>query len=483
MGSPFNFCGPAYESQSPNADAQRLVNFYLEAIESGAGKSRFILAYTPGLSVFATLPETNVRAQETINGRHFAIGGSRFCEISAAGAVTNYGAVENDGLLAYIKAGQGYLAIASGGKAYSFNLTTNVLAEIDTTTGAALQGAVSQVGYSDGYFIFLLKNTNKFQISGLIAVTFDPLDIAQLSVYADNVVSMIIDHREVWFLGQKATQPYFDSGNPLFPFEVISGAYIEQGSFAQNSVTKMDNSLFWVGGDERGFGIGWRAQGYLPVRITNHAIEKTWQGYGDISDAIGYAFQFNGHNFWRVYFPAAGKTWQYDAATNTWAELQHFADGVATAHRSQNHVLVGTKHLLGDWSSANIYETSDAFLDDAGVNIRRVRRAPYIADGSRRFLFFNELEFDMDMGIGPLPALQDGAGNPRPPMIMVTWSDDGVKTWSNELEISVGQAGEYSLPAKASMLGCCYGMKGRVFEVVVTDPVPWRFTDARVSVS
>jgi hypothetical protein len=244
MGSPFNFCGPAYESQSPNADAQRLVNFYLEAIESGTGKNRFILAYTPGLSVFATLPETNVRAQETINGRHFAIGGSRFCEISAAGAVTNYGAVENDGLPAYIKAGQGYIAIASGGKAYSFNLTTNVLAEIDTTTGAALQGAVSQVGYSDGYFIYLLKNTNKFQISGLIAVTFDPLDIAQLSVYADNVVSMIIDHREVWFLGQKATQPYFDSGNPLFPFEVISGAYIEQGSFAQNSVTKMDNSLF-----------------------------------------------------------------------------------------------------------------------------------------------------------------------------------------------------------------------------------------------
>jgi hypothetical protein len=89
----------------------------------------------------------------------------------------------------------------------------------------------------------------------------------------------------------------------------------------------------------------------------------------------------------------------------------------------------------------------------------------------------------MDMGIGPLPALQDGAGNARSPMIMLRWSDDGCKTWSNEIEIPVGTSWRIWLPAKASMLGCCYGMKGRVFEVVVTDPVAWRFTDARVSVS
>jgi len=41
--------------------------------------------------------------------------------------------------------------------------------------------------------------------------------------------------------------------------------------------------------------VGWRAQGYAPARVTNHAIETTVQGYAATSDAVSYGYQEAGH--------------------------------------------------------------------------------------------------------------------------------------------------------------------------------------------
>jgi hypothetical protein len=41
--------GPSYTSSSPNADVERSVNLFPEAIESGNGKNQYVLLGTPGL--------------------------------------------------------------------------------------------------------------------------------------------------------------------------------------------------------------------------------------------------------------------------------------------------------------------------------------------------------------------------------------------------------------------------------------------------
>jgi hypothetical protein len=163
------------------------------------------------------------------------------------------------------------------------------------------------VKYADNYFIALLANSDKFQISGLNdATSWDPLDIAQVSVFPDNVMGIEVDHRWLWVLGAKASQPYSNTGNSLFPWEVIPGNYVEQGTVAGDSIAKLDNSFFFLGADERGAGIAWRIQ-EAPVRISTHAEEFKWSTYSTISDAIGWAYQDQGHTFYVIWFPTAGK--------------------------------------------------------------------------------------------------------------------------------------------------------------------------------
>jgi hypothetical protein len=63
--------------------------------------------------------------------------------------------------------------------------------------------------------------------------------------------------------------------------------------------------------------------------------------------------------------------------------------------------------------------------------------------------------------------------------MMLRWSDDGSKTWSNEHWTSGGAMGKYRTRAKWSRLGAA---RDRVFELVCTDPIPWRVIDAYVQV-
>jgi hypothetical protein len=76
--------------------------------------------------------------------------------------------------------------------------------------------------------------------------------------------------------------------------------------------------------------------------------------------------------------------------------------------------------------------------------------------------------------IGPTPMLLDGDGNPRPPQLMLRWSDDSGKTWSNEHIYDCGNLGEYTARIVARRLG---RSRQRVYEISFTDPIPWTVVD------
>ena len=481
----FGFIGGSYQSSSPSVDAERCINLLVENVESD-GKSAQALYRTPGTRVFTDLGGTSVPEgfYEPSSGRCFAVSGTTFFEVFANGASKALGTVVNDFTKPYICGSNLQLLIVSGGAAYSFTLATSKFAPItiDSNSSTAIQGPVSQCDYADGYFVVLLRNSSKFQISTLLDDTqWSGLDVAQISLFPENIVGFKINLRSLWFWGPKRSQVYYNSGNLNFPFQPIPGGFIENGLLAPDSPVRMDNTVFWLGADERGSGMAWRGNGYTGQRISTHATETIWQSYPRMDDCRTYSYQENGHTFAVFYFPSAkngvGATWVYDASSGLWHERM-FYDG--SAHRSMCHAYAFGKHLVGDRSSGKIYEMSSQFLDDSGDFIIRNRTAPYIADEDR-WLSFNKIQFEVNTGNGPMPPLKDGRGNPRDPQIILDWSDDGARTWSQPRILSVGEAGHYQKRVIARRLGRCWGTRGRVFRVQCSDPVDWAFVDAYVN--
>jgi hypothetical protein len=483
----------SYQSVSPIMDAEDCINLFPEAIESGQGKSPMALVGTPGSSVFATSSGRAVWGQKWVpsQNRHFAVMGSTgvgvLNEILQNGAVVPRGNIALPTGPVSMACNPTQLLICAADQLYIFTFATNVLTPINGfgANPAPPFGNAAQVSWVDGFFVATQSNPALVALSALSnGLSWPGTSISSISLFPDNLNSMIINDRQMILAGQTKTVVYANAGAPLFPFQPVPGAYIEQGVWAQNATVQLDNSVFWLSSDDRGNLVAYRNSGYTGIRISNHAVEQQWQSYPIATDAVGYSFQMNGHPWWHIYFPTANVSWRYDVATQMWHKVLFWNEntGMYQAHKSQNHAFAFGKHLVGDWSSGNIYQLSMPyeaggawnFATDAGQPIRRERRSPYVQTETQR-MFHNRLQLELQVGLGPIPALTDGAGNPRDPQIVVSWSDDGARTWSNDHIVNCGQAGNYTARAFLTRLGST--LHGRVYKLVMTDPIGWYISD------
>ena len=449
------------------------MNWYCETIEDPAGKSPIAMYPSPGLATTSAVGLNGPpRGLFLFNGRAFAVAGSHFYELFATAAPIDRGLVSRDARPVYMVGGPNQILISSAGVLSVFDLTANTLTAVNASQ---LAGSVAgRIGYLDGFFVVLFKDSGKFQYSSPDdATTWDPLNAAVVSVFPDNVQSFVVNYRELIFIGLKQSQAYYDSGN-LFTFDVDPSGFIEQGTCAPDSVQKLDNSVFFISGSDMGQGIVYRLNGFSPVRISNHAVEFALSTYPKISDAIAYTYVDQGHSFYHLYFPTANKSWRYDIATGFWHEVGFWNGSSFDAHRSQCHVFAFGQHLVGDWRTGSIYSMSINNVQDFGNIIRRVRKAPHVSS-ENEWIFHYSLQVDLEVGLGPMPPLLDGQGKPRDPQAMLRWSDDGGKTWSNTYALGVGQAGQYKKRVIWRRLG---RSRDRVYELSVTDPIAWRVIDA-----
>ncbi len=296
------------------------------------------------------------------------------------------------------------------------------------------------VTFIDGYFIFDKPASDIYYLSALYnGLTGDPLMFNTASNATDNIVAVHEVHNQLWIFGAATVQVQYDNGD-TFPFSNISGAYMKYGCAAAFTVQSVANTVFWVGADESGNGTVWMATGYQPQRISTNVIEQAIQGYGDISGATAFTYQEDGHYFYILNFPLADTSWAYDISMQEWHERAYFNPDFAAYERDrpQVHVFCFGKHLVGDYANGKIYEQDLDIYDHDGVEIRRLRAAPHMAD-DLEYIYHQKFQLDMQVGVG----LESGADQDTAPQIALQWSNDGGYTWGSEHWRPVGAVGAY----------------------------------------
>ncbi len=478
----FGFMSGAYQLQSPDVDNESCINLYPEIPETAGAKSATTLMHTPGLAIKGQLPEASVPCLFTVNSQTFAAS-ANFYQLGTT--VTEYGALNGAPLSpTQIFSCQTHLLILSNGDLFIFVLaaftdSNNVfhpVGEFLAVDMAQFNGPVLQIDFCDGYFFATIQNSNTFQVSNLEdGTTWSGLFISTISYFPDNIVSMKVDHREVWFFSGKKTIAYYNAGAGYPPFIPIQGAFLEDGCAATFGTVQVNDTIAWIEQNDRGQGVAKMMGSYVGIRISTLAVEFSWQQYppGDLAAAVAYAYQDQGHNFWMIRFPK--ETWCYDFTTSLWHKRGFWQEkkGTYSPHRSTSHTFNFGQHLVGDWASGNIYEMSIDIYEDFGNPLVWERGGPNIS-AENKWIYFEELEFVLQMGLGPQPPLLDGDGQPRPPQVMLHWIDE-LSRKSNVYYLGCGKAGETSYRARKTKLG---RSRMRQFVLRGSDPIPWRLTDA-----
>jgi len=524
--------GSTYVARSVNAADARMVNLFPEIVPE-AGKEPAFLNRAPGLELLATIgsgPIRGVWAFSPQDGVAFVVSGTELYKINNSYTATLLGTVAGSGPVSMSDNGT-QLFIAANGPSYIYNNTTNAFGQI---TDSDFPGAVT-VCYLDGYFVFNEPNSQKLWVTALLdGTSIDPLEFASTEGSPDGLVAVAANFREVWAFGTNSIEVWYDSGATDYPLQRIQGAFNELGCAAPYSVAKMDNGMFWLGRDRRGQGMVYRANGYTGQRISTHAVEWQIQQYSDISDAIAYTYQQDGHSFYVLTFPTGNATWVYDAATGAWHERAGWVNGDFTRHRSNCQMAFNNKIVVGDFENGNIYAFDlDVYADNGAIQkwLRSWRALPTGQNNLKRTAH-HSLQLDCESGVGlnlypgydsenidtesglnlvaeyvqTFLVTQSGvtltteAGDGFEPLgqyelsdtditgyeivtnsylatpgynpeVMLRWSDDGGHTWSNEHWSPVGKIGAYYHRVFWRRLGMTLKLRDRVYEISGTDPV------------
>ena len=330
---------------------------------------------------------------------------------------------------------------------------------LPSTDGAFTGG--TNVDIVDNYFVYNRPDTQQFGASAVLSPISPALSFSSKDGAPDDLVTLIVDHREIYLLGETSSEVWVDQGTSPFAFQRIPGTSTQHGIVSAFSVSRLGNSFAYLSKNNRGTAQIVQMNGYVPERISTHAVENSLSGK-TITDAVAWTYQIEGHEVYVISFPSIQLTWCYDIASKMWHKWL-YTNNLGQYERCRGNCAAVFQGyvLVGDYSNGKIYHLDKNIYTDDGQNVRRLRRAPHlVADFQREY--FDELQIQFQPGVG----LSTGIG--EDPQAMLRWSNDGGSTWSNEHWTSIGRMGKYTNRAIWRRLGTA---RDRIFEVSVSDPV------------
>jgi len=432
------FAVHSYKLDSLPASAQDLVNAYAETVLPG-GRSEVLVRHVPGFVSYATGGSSKVWAACHFDGDVYMVtgGSGPFVVYKVEEATNTTGTATSLGSLSPGGSSPVYMAAS----ATQLVIVLEPYAYVVTTGGSVTQitdadfPQVTSVAYIDGYFVFTKKATDRYIISALLdATSYDALDIATAEQVPDGLIRVFEHGGELWLFGTRSIEVARNTGNADFPFERQSGASMDVGTIAAQSVATFDGSVGWLGSDLKVY----RSRGYRAERISTHAIEKEIQTFVQPGNAQGMGISFQGHEQYVLTFPssttvntAPGRTFVYDATTQLWHKrASAFVSTVPDVWSPASAIRFGRHMLVGGGTDGNLYRLDQSVATENGTGLTAIATLPpQWADTGLGFA--HRLELEMETG-----------ANASELNVEMQHSDDGGTTWAAAVARSMGASGE-----------------------------------------
>jgi hypothetical protein len=307
-------------------------------------------------------------------------------------------------------------------------------------------------------------------VSGNAQITFTTAASFNRQFGTDPFYAMCVDHREIVMLGSRSSEGFVNTGNATgSPFSAAADTYMTYGvhPLCPYSVALQDNSVIWVCNDLTVR----RRNGQTPTRISTAGVELVLSDadknnlltgmYALTSPAGGPTW--NGHPFYVLTIPLAGRTLVYDCVTQQWFDLVSVLDGQEIQYRGLSYFNGFGKQLIGDSESGTI-----GYLDDTTYTEFGSASSPVVCafttqplyDSNNRMIV-RRVEAVVTAGAGTTPGVA--------PRISLLLSDN----WGQTFDVSGDDSQTLGVPGDTSNRAIWWNI-GQYYSLVMQ----FRVTDA-----
>lgn len=465
-----SFADGFYVSTSKPYMEKRVVNLY-PIISAADAPTQRALMHTPGITELANVGGSNSRGVLVFSdGTPYRVIDNILWSFDSLNVATNRGAITGTSDVSMDSNGLNIAIQDPKGDSYFYTPSSGIL-EKNTNAAFLSHGQATSVTYKGSYYVY---TTDTVFFTGSARTTndgktFNALDFEDAEISPDNIVTGFKDHNQLYIIGDNTTEVYRNIVTAGFPLERIPGAVITKGCAARNTVIQWDNSWLMLGGGKNEKPGIYKILGSSSEKISTESVEQIIHSYSDevIADARAFPYSENGNYF--AVFTIGDNTFVYD-------QIASRRSGKAEWHERQTGVTNGTGfkpwraiHGVQVFGNIQVGDDRSGFVGaldtdvylEYGNDIEKFwTTKPFINQGNK--IFSGSLELYMKTGLG-----NDDVEDPQ---IRFDYSDDGSRTFSNEISISLGKVGEYKTRVGWTRLGAF--PVSRVLRWKISDPVP-----------
>lgn len=454
-GAPLTFPTSTAPGANATENGGRLINAFAEPLSQGARNTmRWIRA--AGLRFTTEIGVADFRGALIVGTVLYVINGDKAYTVTKAGST--YTVTELTGTVG----GSGPVIMARNMRAttqilivHSGGMSKIEAGDADDFSDGDLPAANS-VDFMDGYF-FVTSGDGRVFASGINDVTFNALDFATAESSPDGLVRAVSFGRDLLLLGTATTEFWGNTGNPTgFPFS--RGPVIPVGLKTALAIAGFESGfpdpVMWVANDNTVR----RLNGYTPEIVSTPTLERLIEQAG--TDLEASVYNAAGRSWWVLSGP--DWTWAMDMRTGAWHERQSYGGSRWRAHYGAG--------AFGEWLT---FDRASAKMFAVDANYRREDTDPLIwevrSTQDHRFpggIEVHQVAFNFVTGVGTDTGIEPIETNPR---VSISWSNDGGRTFGNELLRDLGTQGQQ----QAISISRCglSGENGRQWRLRCSDPV------------
>lgn len=419
---PFNFVGGENKTRSKHWSSESSVNLYVD--RQSSGRTEFALMSWPGEKAFSTGSAGISRGMHvTSKGDVYVVNGNDFYQIGLNGDQTRIGSIGGIGRCSFADDGANILVRETGSIAY---INSQFVITGPGTTYMYDGTTYSSVGVP-------LLTASQWAVSDAgDPSTWLSTNAATSEAIGDDLKQVFVHQQKMYLAGSGSIQPFYDSttGSPSFT-RIEQGVINTLGVASSWTMAATNTYIYFLGNDN----VVYRINTFQPQSITPTGISQEISKVST-SNAFGFTCCLHGSNFYILQFPDDDLTLAFSEKTNEWNRL---STGTSLAnHLLRGYAYANKKHLVLNNDSSDVYEWDfDTYQSNGSIIIRQRDSAPINgltinAPGSR--LLMNKATIVMETGVGSLIS--------ENPLIMVSASYDGGRTFENEDWIEIGREGE-----------------------------------------
>lgn len=479
-----DFGGRFYQSDSLPISAQECVNLYLNPVEtlSPTKKSLFV---TPGLVEVATAGTDVVnRGGHVFQDVPYVVNGTTLFRIDVSTdvfGVDTYTAVDVSGGVSL--PGTGRVIMSDNGSdgdqlcivlpdqtnqfnAFIYTKDTNILVAISDGDFA---GPVSSVIFVDGFFLFTQQDSQIFFTSELRdGLAYLATDFATAESDPDSLVAAFLLNNEPVLFGTETSESEQNIGGAGFRFQRVEGSTRRIGLESKFAIEEINDRMVFLGSSVNQTPAIYISEGGRPEKISTTPIDNVLATYsqGIIENCFSWKYSQSGAQFIGFTFPGE-RTFIFDFTSAEWHTRESASGGISVPYRVSSVMDAYGVILVGDTLSNKIGILDRSVFTEYGENLRRRFVTPQIDNDGDPF-WIDSLELRGESGVGLI------SGQGFDPMILMSFSNNGGRSYSNTIPRSLGQLGEYNHNTVWNSLGRF--SESVCFKFEMSDPVKWVFT-------